>query len=111
LKERPPAPRDRLNMLLQGSILHHALAEWTQNPLFGAAVFERVFEEACEKELIPRTYRTEAVRLELLRCFEAFCADPQWRSGWTARAEVEFSFPLPSGVKLRGRIDRLETGP
>ncbi len=33
LTERPDAPRDRMNFLVQGSVLHEALAEWTRAPL------------------------------------------------------------------------------
>ena len=72
LKERPPAPRDRLDMLVKGSILHRALAEWIAAPLFGSEVFDRVFEDECARKRIPATYRTEAVRLVLLRHFEGF---------------------------------------
>ena len=47
LRLRPAAPRDRLDVLLQGSILHQALAEWIGAPLLGSAVLDRVFEEKC----------------------------------------------------------------
>jgi ATP-dependent helicase/DNAse subunit B len=72
LRERPAAPRDRLDVLLQGTILHRALAEWARMPLLGAEMLERVFDEECAQRRVPRTYRTEAVRLELLRHFEMF---------------------------------------
>jgi ATP-dependent helicase/DNAse subunit B len=111
LKERPPNPRDRLDLLLQGSILHRALAEWIRAPLLGAEVFEQVFQEECERARVPLTYRTEAVRLEMLRHFEGFVADRQVQMGWTTQAEKEFEFTLSPGLKVRGRIDRLEIGP
>ncbi len=75
LRQRPPKPRERLNALLQGSILHNALAEYTRTPMFGASWLDRVFEDECRKNNIPQTYRKEAVRLELLRHFEAFLSD------------------------------------
>jgi ATP-dependent helicase/DNAse subunit B len=111
LKERPPSPRDRLDLLLQGSIVHRALAEWIRAPLLGTEVFEQIFKEECAKVRVPQTYRMEAVRLEMLRHFEGFIADEQVQLGWRTEAEKDFEFPLLPGVKVRGRIDRLELGP
>jgi ATP-dependent helicase/DNAse subunit B len=102
LNPRPAKPRDRLDVLLQGSILHQALAEGS---------FDRVFGEQCRKKNIPAGYRTEAVRLELVRNFEAFMADRQWPLAWPALTEQSFAFPLTPDLTIRGRIDRLETGP
>jgi len=102
LRERPAAPRDRLDNLLQGNILHRALAEGS---------LDRVFEEECRKKNIPRTYRTEAVRLELERHFEAFRADRQWPLSWPSRTEEMFEATLTPELAIRGRIDRLDLGP
>jgi RecB family exonuclease len=111
LRERPAAPRDRLDVLLQGSILHRALAEWIRVPLLGAETLEHVFEEECARNRIPRTYRTEAVRLELLRHFEMFLDNHEVELGWKTKVEAEFELPLSPDLTIRGRIDRLETGP
>ena len=111
LRERPKAPRDRLDVLLQGSIIHRALAELIQTPLLGAALLDQVFEEECARKRVPRTYRTEAVRLELLRHFEMFLEDHQVELGWKVQTEQEFKLPLTPELTIRGRIDRLETGP
>jgi len=102
LRERPAAPRDRLDNLLQGNILHRALAEGSLNP---------VFEDECRKNRIPRTYRTEAVRLELERHFEAFRADRTWPLTWPSRTEEMFEAMLTPELSIRGRIDRLDLGP
>jgi len=102
LRQRPAAPRDRLDNLLQGNILHRALAEGSLN---------RVFEEECKKNKVPRTYRTEAVRLELQRHFEAFQADRQWPLTWPSRTEEMFEAALTPELSIRGRIDRLDLGP
>ncbi len=102
LRERPAAPRDRLDNLLQGNILHRALAEGS---------LDRVFEDECTKNNIPRTYRTEAVRLELQRHFDAFQADRQWPLAWPRRTEENFEFALTPELTVRGRIDRLDIGP
>jgi len=111
LRERPAAPRDRLDVLLQGTILHRALAEWIRMPLLGAEVLEQVFDEECAKRRVPRTYRTEAVRLELLRHFEMFLDNHEVELGWKTRVEEKFELPLSPELTIRGRIDRLETGP
>ncbi len=102
LRERPPKPRDRLNILLQGSILHQAIAEGN---------FDGAFEEACRKNNVPRGYRTEAIRLELLRHFEAFQADGQWPLTWPSLTEQPFQIALTPELSIAGRIDRLDTGP
>ncbi len=108
LRERPPAPRDRLSVLVQGSILHRALAEVWRAPLLGVGVLDQVFERECAQLRVPRTYRTEAVRLELLRHFESFLDDRQVELGWDWRVEEQFEFELKEGLTIRGRIDRLE---
>ena len=110
LRRRPPAPRDRLDLLVQGSILHRALAELTSMPLLGAVVFDRVFEDECRRARIPATYRTEAVRLELLRHFEGYLQDRQVALGWQSRVEEKFSFSLTPLLSITGRIDRMDIG-
>jgi ATP-dependent helicase/DNAse subunit B len=115
LRPRPAAPRDRLDMLVQGSIIHAAIAGLEEMPLLGAAVFEDVFATEISKRRIPGGYRTEAVRLEMLRNFTAFLAERSVSSGfapgWTARVEEKFKIALTPDLSVRGRIDRLETGP
>ncbi len=111
LHERPPSPRDRLDMRLKGSILHRALAEWIRAPLLGSEVFNWVFEDECARLRIPATYRSEAVRLVLLRHFEGFLSDSQMGLGWRTKTEEDFQFPLHPTLTIRGRMDRLEIGP
>lgn len=102
LRERPAKPRDRLDALLQGTILHEALAR---------GEFDQVFAEKCREANIPVTYRTEAVRLELLRHYEAFLADRQWPFTWPSLTEQKFKVVLTPELSISGRIDRLDTGP
>ncbi len=102
LRKRPDKPRDRLNALVQGSILHRALAE---------GELDRVFNDECQKNNIPRTYRTEAVRLELKRHFEAFRSNENWPLNWPSQVEQKFELALTPELSISGRIDRLDLGP
>jgi ATP-dependent helicase/DNAse subunit B len=112
LRRRPPVPRDRLDVLLQGSILHRALAEWTRAPLLGPAILNENFEQECALRRVPEGYRTEAVRLELMRNFQGFLEDTQFGlRNWSMRVEEKFSYPLNPLVSITGRIDRLDVGP
>ncbi len=100
-----------MDLLLQGSILHRALAEWTRAPLLGAAILDQVFEEECARRRVPEGYRTEAVRLELMRNFRGFLDDTQFGlRGWSTRVEEKFSYALNPLVSITGRIDRLNVG-
>jgi RecB family exonuclease len=74
-------------------------------------LLERAFEQECAKAHVPHTYRAEAVRLELLRHFEAFIRDQQVELGWKPRVEEQFEFPLNGAVSLRGRVDRMDVSP
>jgi ATP-dependent helicase/DNAse subunit B len=111
LMARPAAPRDRLDLLLQGTIMHRALAEFVAMPLLGTSGFDDAFEDECRKANVPATYRTEAVRLEMLRNFQGFVEHRGLGLGWTPRPEEEFEFALNPLVEIRGRIDRMDVGP
>jgi ATP-dependent helicase/DNAse subunit B len=102
LRSRPEKPRDRLNVLLQGTILHRALAEGSLG---------HAFDAECDRHNVPRTYRTEAVRLELQRHYEAFLADTTLPFSWPRQTELQFEFSLTPELAIRGRIDRLDLGP
>jgi PD-(D/E)XK nuclease superfamily protein len=111
LRRRPPLPRDRLDLLLQGNMIHRALAEWTRAPLLGSAILDQIFEEECARLRVPEGYRTEAVRLELMRHFRGFLEDRQLALSWSTRVEEKFSYALNPLVTITGRIDRLDIGP
>ena len=109
LRERPPAPRDRLDVRLQGTILHSALASWARAPLLGLHHLDQAFAEECVKARVPVTYRTEAVRLELRRHFSDFLDSPE--AALTAsdiRVEEKFNFALNPALSINGRIDRVD---
>ncbi len=108
LAERPPKPRERLDVLAQGSILHDALRDWAEMPLLGAAALTGQFDAQMARRRVPEGYRTEAVRLELLRHFEAFLADDRVPLAARVTAEQPVEFTLAPGLAIKGRIDRID---
>lgn len=111
LRLRPPAPRDRFTVLVQGSLMHEAIAALEEAPLLGVEVLLQVFAPEARRLRIPVGYRSEAVWLEMQRNLAAFLADKQPSTGWPARIEEKFNIPLSDVLNVRGRIDRLEAGP
>lgn len=109
LRERPLEPRDRLDVRLQGTILHNALAAWAHAPLLGMDLLEQAFETECAKARVPTTYRREAVRLELRRNFADFLDAPEATlTAPAVRVEQAFEFALNPTLTIRGRIDRID---
>ncbi len=108
----PPAPRERLDFLLQGQLVHRVLHEWTSDPgLFIEAKFDRIFEEETRRARVPAGYRTEAIRLEMRRAILGFAETArQFPLGWAQLAEQEFEITL-DGIAVQGRIDRLDRSP
>jgi len=111
LRARPKAPNDRLDVLVQGSIIHELLARVIETPpLFRDGLFDRIFAEECRKARVPENYRREAIRLELQRHFERFLDNRDIALPWQTKTEEKFELKL-GGIALTGRIDRLDIGP
>jgi RecB family exonuclease len=108
LEEPPPRPGARLSAPLQGQIVHQTLSDFerTRKPL--DAVFQRVFEEACQRERVLAGCRTELARLKMLRDLHRYLAEAVPLQGWKACTEEKIRFPLGDGVEVSGRIDRFE---
>lgn len=111
LEGRPPKPADRLDATVQGRIVHQALAEWLleRPPVDG--LFERVFQSVCERLRVPAGYRTEAVRLEILRNLRRFAEEPSLHESWKNCTEREFNISLEGDFAVQGRIDRIDIAP
>jgi ATP-dependent helicase/DNAse subunit B len=111
LKGPEIAPEKRLDANVQGEIVHEVLARWVRTREEIGPVLEEVFRRTCAREGIPGGYRTEAIRLELLRNLRRFVA----RAGAAAAGEVEteqdLALTLDGGVSLRCRIDRIDAMP
>ncbi len=111
LEGAPALPEERLDLALQGSILHQALAEWAQGRPEPEEIFARLFEAAGAAFHIPPGHRREALRLEMFRNFQRFVQDTQFPGGWPRRAEQSFEMPLGDDLTIRGKIDRLDEDP
>jgi ATP-dependent helicase/DNAse subunit B len=112
LKAAPCRPQDRLDFLMQGSIVHEVLAACWAHPGDVTPLFEDVFERYVEDQRIPSGYHTERLRNTMLDDLRAFAADGQWpRGGFQSRMEERFVFPLDESLAISGKIDRLDTAP
>ena len=110
LKTRPERPEERLDFRSQGELVHAVLAEWYRAPQEIGTLFDRIFEEQCEEKRIPPGYHTERLRQAMREDLERFAADGQWpRDGFQSRTEEAFEFELTDTVRIRGRIDRIDT--
>jgi hypothetical protein len=103
----PEEPAERLDLLLQGNILHQTLALSEGSPLFVEEIFLRLFRESCEKAAVPPGWRTEKARLDLRRNLLRFLASPPLAGARTLSVESDFDLKLSDDLRIRGKIDRL----
>jgi ATP-dependent helicase/DNAse subunit B len=108
LENPPPAPFERLDARVKGSILHAALARSAAGAAALREVFQSAFLAACGKNAIPPGYRTEALRREMLRDLERFASELAFPGQWSSRTEWKFKLALDGGLLLEGRVDRLD---
>jgi len=108
LEAPPPAPRERLDALLQGEIVHAVLSEHAGGEQDLEPVFEKIFEEKCRAARVPLGYRREAIRRELLRNLKAYMREPAPWEGTLAATEKRFEFALEDGLRICGKIDRID---
>ena len=109
LEPPPAAPEERFDALAQGNLVHAVIAAWHRAPQPIEPLFERIFRETCAELNIPPGYHTEAVRHRLfedVRAFAAFEGGPE--KGIETRTEQAFEYELEEGLRIRGRVDRLE---
>ena len=104
----PEQPWERLNALVQGSIVHRVLERSHRERRRVSDVFEDVFADYCAEACVPDGYRTEAVRLELLYNLEMMEADERLSRGVTSLYEEPFALELGEGALLKGTVDRIE---
>lgn len=107
----PPLPRERLNALVEGTIVHQALSEWHRTGESLDRIFEQTFREICERERVPAGCAAELARIRMLRDLRRYLARTRRLEGWKTATEEEIQFDLDENVAIRGRIDRYDTGP
>lgn len=105
----PPArPQDRLDLGVQGGIVHRVLAEWPRRRQPLEPLFERVFRKACAENRVLEGCRAELARLRMLRDLRRFVEEPPLLAGWETRTEESIRFVLGEEVEISGRIDRYD---
>jgi ATP-dependent helicase/DNAse subunit B len=110
--EGPPyRPSERFDQLAQGDIIHRVLARCIGSGVPLADAFNSEFGCVCEERGIPDGYRTEAIRLELLRDLRRFLAEHRLPAVSKRLCEHSFEITLHEGLRLRGRIDRVDIFP
>ncbi len=116
LKEAPPAPEDRLDALVEGNIVHRAMAIWSEDrtrPIL--EILREVFALELNHNRIPKTFRTLAALYRIEDDLERFCAERTaggipgaTRQGY----EVDFDYLAErdegDNLLIRGRVDRYE---
>ena len=107
LEDRPPRPEDRLEFRACGKIVHSVIAEWllTRGPIDG--IFENVFRKIAEDESVPAGYKTELLRIRMLRDLRHFAETDAWPADYESQSEVACQFELDGRLRIRCRIDRL----
>jgi len=108
LSPPPKRPEERLDPLVQGTIVHETLKEWQLATEKLGPVFARMFEKQCGRKRVPPGYRTETARREMLRNLERALPEIRLNLGWEVHSEEPFRFELEPGVEISGRIDRYD---
>ena len=90
LAEPPVSPQERLDNLLSGTVVHAVLERWSQDPNQRLApLFDEVFAEHCREAGVAQGFRTESIRLDMLRDLESgvplIPRIPGWTGAWAAR--------------------------
>ncbi len=114
LKGRPAEPDARIDPLLMGTIVHRAIASWSEDrsqPI--REVFDQVFEEARRLAHIPDSFRTALIRSYLWADVERFVAEggassPAEASGEVIETTIEYVIDdaETQPLKIVGRVDR-----
>ena len=110
LKTTPPLPKERLDFMEQGNIVHKTLAAWYALPQEIGPLFESIFEQTCEERRVPLVYHTERLRNTMLDDLRVFVLDERWPRGqFQSRMEEKVEFRLDESLDIAGKIDRIDT--
>ena len=111
LRGRPLAPQDRLDFMMQGTIVHQTLSEWHGSGGPVEPLFERIFSESCRKKAVFLGYKTEYLRRQMLDDLRRFCEVLKLPATADVVTEWPFEMPLDNSLVVRGRIDRIDKLP
>ncbi|MFN7998028.1 MAG: PD-(D/E)XK nuclease family protein [Bryobacteraceae bacterium] len=110
LEKAPARPEERMDFLLQGTIVHAVLAE-LPDPAHLEQVFDRIFGRFCDEQRVPAGYRTQASRERMLADLRNLYSDGLGPREAQTRVEADFRYAIGDGLEIKGRIDRLEATP
>ncbi len=116
LETRPPPPDQRIDPLLMGTIIHRTIAQWTGDSSQAiSAVFDRVFDETCEKAGVWQNFRTALIRTNMLADLERYAREESEASKLELKerkTEEKFEYMVDDGehvpFRISGRIDRYD---
>lgn len=111
LARRPPRPAERLDAPLRGEIVHRVLAVLARERAPLEEVFEHIFQSLCEAHAAPRGYRAEQYRRQMLDDLTVFLRQGSLPPPAETATEVSFDLSFGEGLRVRGRLDRLDRAP
>jgi ATP-dependent helicase/DNAse subunit B len=106
LEPATSGPEERFDARVQGRLVHEFIETWRPG-MFVDTVFDAIFEEQRSRENLGHGWRTEFVRLSVLRDLRRWSQEYAIANG----AEFERRFRIRvAGKQVRGRIDCVEPG-
>jgi hypothetical protein len=113
LRGRPLPPQERLDFMLQGTIVHETLAEWHRCAQPIEPLFDRIFAARCASESVFMGYRTEYLRCQMLDDLRQLMdlKKNKLPAAGEVITEHKFEMAIEEGLVIRGRIDRIDKLP
>jgi RecB family exonuclease len=109
LRGAPDRAGERLQPRVTGLILHTALERWlADRGQDFVRIFEDAFDEACRTQHLPAGYKLEVERIQFREIAQRVSANDLWMPD-SSQAEVPILMEFPGGIKVKGRIDRIDT--
>jgi ATP-dependent helicase/DNAse subunit B len=112
LKSAPLEPGERLDALVQGTIVHEVLSRIaSRGHLSVEQLFDEVYERLCRERNVPPGYLAEVERLKMLRDLRSFEKDFKPAPGGQPHLEQRVEFGVGDNLQVRARIDRYDIFP
>ena len=108
-KRRPPRPEERLDFLTQGNIVHAVLADCGTHPRISPRSSSASSRATWKKSASRDGYHTERLRNAMLDDLQRLRRRrPVAARRFASQTEEPFEFPLEEGLRISGKIDRLD---